>query len=122
MNSQVSRLRLLGLLFWLAGGLAITLGWTGTAQVACVDCQVPYLISGGAGGIALTVAGTGLLVIAQLRVEGHRIAERLAARSADRGGGTEPEPGPEPEPEPKPADACTTRIPAVADRDRQTLA
>lgn len=82
MSSQVSRLRLLGLLFCLTGGAAITFGWAGTAQVTCVDCQVPYLISGGAGGVALVVLGTGLLVIAQLRVEGNRIAERLAAPPA----------------------------------------
>ncbi|MPZ26633.1 MAG: hypothetical protein GEV12_09285 [Micromonosporaceae bacterium] len=78
MDHQVSRMRLLGLFFCLAGGFAITFGWAGTAQVACVDCQVPYLISGGAGGVALTIVGTGLLVIAQLRVEGNRIAQRLA--------------------------------------------
>lgn len=109
MNSQVSRLRLLGLLFCLAGGVAITFGWAGTAQVTCVDCQVPYLISGGAGGVALVVLGTGLLVIAQLRIEGNRIAERLAA----------PPPSREPEVEPGPTDVSTptTRLPTVPDRD-----
>lgn len=84
-RSQVARLRLLGLLFCLAGGAAITFGWAGTAQVACVDCQVPYLVSGGAGGVALVVVGTGLLVVAQLRVEGNRVAEQIATLSRDRG-------------------------------------
>lgn len=109
MSAQISRLRLLGLLFCLAGGAAITFGWAGTAQVTCVDCQVPYLISGGAGGVALVVLGTGLLVIAQLRIEGNRIAERLAVRPPSR----------EPESEPGPTDVSTptTRMPTVPDRD-----
>lgn len=105
MSAQVSRLRLLGLLFCLAGGVAITFGWAGTAQVTCVDCQVPYLISGGAGGVALVVLGTGLLVIAQLRIEGNRIAERLAAPPEGR------------EPGPTDVSTPTTRLPPVPDRD-----
>jgi hypothetical protein len=78
LNHQIARLRLLGIAFCLVGGAAITAGWAGTAGVACVDCQVPYLISGGAAGIALAVVGMGLLTIAQIRFEGARIAEQLA--------------------------------------------
>lgn len=78
-NPQVSRLRTLGLIFCLLGGALITFGWMGTARVACVDCQMPYLLSGGAAGLGLIVIGVGLLVIAQLRAEGDRLAERLSS-------------------------------------------
>ncbi|MGH3647829.1 MAG: hypothetical protein ACRDTM_11730 [Micromonosporaceae bacterium] len=87
-NPQVSRLRTLGLMFCLLGGTLITFGWMGTARVACVDCQMPYLLSAGAGGLALIVFGVGLLVIAQLRAEGDKLAERLTAL-------VEPPPAPE---------------------------
>ncbi|MGH3656149.1 MAG: hypothetical protein ACRDUA_05775 [Micromonosporaceae bacterium] len=78
-NPQISRLRLLGLMFCLLGATLITLGWMGTAKYAYVDQQMPYLLSGGAAGLGLIVVGIGLLVIAQLRVEADKIAERLAA-------------------------------------------
>lgn len=79
-NRQIARLRLLGVVFCLGGGVAIAFGWAGTADVACVDCQIPYLLSGGAAGVALTVVGVGLLLLAQIRLEGTRIAERIAPR------------------------------------------
>ena len=81
-NPQISRLRMLGLLFTLLGGTLIVLGWNGTAKYACVDCQMPFLLSGGFAGLGLIVIGVGLLVIAQLRVEGDKIAQQLAAASA----------------------------------------
>ncbi|MGH3341520.1 MAG: hypothetical protein ACRDPK_01310 [Carbonactinosporaceae bacterium] len=67
----------LGLLFSVAGGTLIALGWHGSAREACVDCQVPYLISGGLGGLALVLLGTGLLIVAQIRVESAKLAQRL---------------------------------------------
>ncbi|MGH3713085.1 MAG: hypothetical protein ACRDT4_06425 [Micromonosporaceae bacterium] len=87
-NPQISRLRTLGLMFCLLGGTLIVFGWMGTARVACVDCQMPYLLSGGAAGLGLIVIGVGLLVIAQIRAEGDKIADRLSAAV---------EPTPEPE-------------------------
>jgi hypothetical protein len=69
--------RLLGLAFCAAGFGAIALGWAGAARKTCVDCQIPYLISGGAAGIALVVLGAGLLLIAQMRTEARRLSARL---------------------------------------------
>lgn len=70
--------RLLGLLFCVAGFITIALGWNGMAREACPDCQLPYIVSGGAGGVALVLFGVGLLVLAQLRAERIRLAEQIA--------------------------------------------
>jgi hypothetical protein len=61
--------RVLGLLFLVAGFTVIGVAWNGAASVACVDCQFPYLISGGATGIGLIVLGATLLVVSALRAE-----------------------------------------------------
>lgn len=44
------------------GFVAIGLGWSGAANVNCVDCQVPYLLSGGVFGLALIILGAGLIL------------------------------------------------------------
>jgi hypothetical protein len=69
--------RLLGIAFCVAGFTAIALGWAGAARKTCVDCQIPYLISGGAAGIALVVFGAAMLVMAQIRSEARRFSARL---------------------------------------------
>jgi hypothetical protein len=69
--------RLLGLAFCTAGFVAIVLGWAGAARKSCVDCQIPYLISGGAAGVTMLVFGTGLLVMAQMRTESRRLSAKL---------------------------------------------
>lgn len=69
--------RVLGLAFCAAGFAAVALGWAGAARKNCVDCQIPYLISGGAAGVALMVFGVGLLVMAQMRTESRRLSGRL---------------------------------------------
>jgi len=74
---QTRYARLLGLAFCMAGFAAIALGWVGAARKACVDCQIPYLISGGAAGVALMVFGAGLLLMAQMRTEARRLSARL---------------------------------------------
>lgn len=74
---QTRYARLLGLAFCMAGFAAIALGWAGAARKACVDCQIPYLISGGAAGVALVVFGAGLLLMAQMRTEARRLSARL---------------------------------------------
>jgi hypothetical protein len=70
--------RLLGLLFCVAGFIVIALGWNGMAREACPDCQLPYIVSGGAGGVALVLFGVGLLVLAQVRAERIRLGEQIA--------------------------------------------
>src|SRR5437667_8395542 len=69
--------RAFGLLVCAAGFAAMGLGWFGTARVSCTDCQIPYLLSGGAVGLGLVIFGVTILVVAQLRAEGRRTADRL---------------------------------------------
>ena len=69
--------RVLGLLFLAAGFTVIGVAWNGAASVACVDCQFPYLISGGATGIGLIVLGATLLVVSALRAERMHLQETL---------------------------------------------
>src|SRR5947209_2683613 len=76
-DRQITYARLLGLVLVAAGCMAIGLGWAGAARRACVDCQIPYIISGGAAGVALVVFGAALLLMAQVRTEGRRLASRL---------------------------------------------
>ncbi len=74
---QTRLTRLVGLAFCIGGFVAIGFGWSGAASKDCVACQMPYLLSGGAVGIGLVVFGTGMMVMAQLRTEGRRLADRL---------------------------------------------
>jgi len=69
--------RALGLLVCAGGFAAMGFGWAGTARLSCTDCQIPYLLSGGAVGLGLVIFGVTILVLAQLRAEGRRTAERL---------------------------------------------
>jgi hypothetical protein len=66
---RITYTRLLGLIFCIAGFVVIGLGWNGMARVSCPDCQLPYLLSGGATGVGLILFGVGLLVIAQIRAD-----------------------------------------------------
>lgn len=68
-DSRIRYGRVLGLVCIVAGFVAITLGWNGAASRGCVDCQIPYLISGGMAGLSLVVFGSGLLIVAGLRAE-----------------------------------------------------
>jgi hypothetical protein len=47
------------------------------AKVACPDCQLPYLLSGGAVGLGLILVGGVLLLLAQVRAERIRLGEQL---------------------------------------------
>jgi hypothetical protein len=76
-DRQVRSARILALLFCLAGGVAIAVGWNGAARQASADSQMPYLLSGGAAGIALLTFGVGLLLIAQIRYERQRVSRVL---------------------------------------------
>jgi hypothetical protein len=74
---QTRLTRLVGLALCLGGFAAIAVGWAGAASKDCVPCQMPYLLSGGAAGIGLIAFGVGMMVLAQLRTEGRRLANRL---------------------------------------------
>lgn len=67
-DRQIRFARILGLCFIVAGFIAIGFAWSGMAKVACPDCQLPYLLSGGAAGVGLILLGSVALVVAQIRV------------------------------------------------------
>jgi hypothetical protein len=67
---------------WTAIGIGAALlfgGWLGVSNETIVAKQLPYLISGGIGGIASIAAGVGLLVAEDLRSERIRVG-RLEAQ------------------------------------------
>lgn len=74
---QTRWLRVLGLLIATGGGVAIGFGWAGAAQVDCVECQIPFLLSGGAAGIGLIIFGVALMLLAQIRTESRRLGDRI---------------------------------------------
>lgn len=76
-DRQVRSARILALVFCVAGGAAIAFGWNGAARQASADSQLPYLLSGGAAGLALLTFGVGLMLIAQIRSERQRVSRVL---------------------------------------------
>ncbi|MEX0875603.1 MAG: hypothetical protein WD646_14310 [Actinomycetota bacterium] len=71
------------------GFLAMYLGWNGAANKNCVDCQIPYLISGGMTGLGLIGTGVGVLVVQNARRNRVEIGEQIRALSdaLERSGG-----------------------------------
>lgn len=61
------------------GGLFILLGWLGVSGDPNVARQLPYLVSGGLGGLAFVVVGAGLLIAEDLRSDRHRLGRIEAA-------------------------------------------
>jgi hypothetical protein len=61
--------RILSLAFVFAGFVAIVLGWIGMARSGAPDEQLPFIVSGGMGGIGLIAFGVGILLVAQIRTE-----------------------------------------------------
>ena len=68
---------------WVAiavGGLCLLLGWLGVSDAVLTTEQLPYIISGGLGGVCLVGIGITLWLSADLRddwSELHEIASRL---------------------------------------------
>ena len=70
------------------GGLVILLGWNRVGGEALAAQQIPYVISGGIGGLFLLGAGGMLWLSADLRDEWRKldsIEQRLPAPSGARG-------------------------------------
>jgi hypothetical protein len=65
--------------FAAAGFLLIVMGWNGAAGVDYVQGQVPYLISGGVGGIGLIGVGLMLAVVQEMRRTNAETVARIDA-------------------------------------------
>jgi len=81
-----------------AGFVAIGLGWRGAARSLIVAEQLPFLISGGVGGLALIVAGAGTLAVQSSRYWSARERQRLdlLVARASASDGVSYQPGSEP--------------------------
>ncbi len=83
------------------GGLAVILGWLGVRTEAFTQKQIPYLISGGIGGLLLVAVGAMLWLSADLRDEWRKLdaIERAttAARPAPASSDDDPFAGPPPD-------------------------
>ena len=66
----------LGIVYCVAGFFLIFLGWNGAASNDREPAQIPYLISGGIGGLGMVVVGSALIVAHSLR------ADRVELRGA----------------------------------------
>lgn len=66
-----------GLILIALGFFAIALGYNGAARRACVDCQLPYVLSGGILGLAFVVLGAGLIVFEALRRGRAHVEQKL---------------------------------------------
>lgn len=62
-----------------AGFVVLGIAWNGAASVNCVDCQIPYLLSGGAVGLGLIIVGAGLMLFEAGRRASLGLELRLAA-------------------------------------------
>jgi hypothetical protein len=62
-----------GWIFFGFGALLVTIGYFGISGEAVVAKQLPYLISGGLGGVLLAILGGYFLAIEELRKDGGRL-------------------------------------------------
>ena len=78
------------------GGLFIIVGWVGAGREALTAQQIPYIISGGIGGLFLLGVGAMLWLSADLRDEWRKLdaIERQARRPEDEVAAPAPEPDP----------------------------
>lgn len=65
----------LGIVF--LGFLAMFLGWNGAANIDFVSGQIPYLISGGAIGLAMVLVGLSMTFVQNSRREHAVLSKRL---------------------------------------------
>ena len=82
--------RVLGGVAMAGGGLSILAGWYGVSSTAVVAEQIPYVISGGLGGLFLLGVGATLWLSADLRDEWRHLAD-MEDRIVERLQTTHPE-------------------------------
>lgn len=68
--------RALALLAGVAGVVCLVVGWIGASGTPYVAKQVPYVVSGGLGGLALLIAGATLWLSADMNDE-WRVLDRI---------------------------------------------
>ncbi len=71
--------RVLATALFVVGGVALVVGWVGVSRQALTALQVPYVISGGIGGIFLLGLGAVFWLSADLRDEWRKLDEVLDA-------------------------------------------
>lgn len=76
--------RVLATTLFVAGGLALVVGWVGVRSEALTALQVPYVISGGIGGIFLLGLGAVFWLSADLRDEWRKLDQVAAALGVDQ--------------------------------------
>jgi len=74
----------LGLAVCLAGFAGIWLGWNGAASYDRVEAQLPYVISGGLGGLGLVVVGAALVLADAHRQDRADLEATLRELAAER--------------------------------------
>lgn len=78
--------RVAGWALVIAGGIALIIGWVGMSGTSFPADQLPYMMSGGVGGMFLLGLGSTLLLSGDLRDEWHkldRIEQALSRTSGD---------------------------------------
>ena len=75
----------LGIAYCIVGFFLIFLGWNGAASYDREPAQIPYLISGGIGGLALVVLGSALIVAHSLRADRVELQGAIQDLPASRG-------------------------------------
>lgn len=71
------RARVVGIAFYAVGLVAIGLGWSGMARVACADCRLPGVVPGIVDLLSIVALGAGLLMLAALSAERRELEGRL---------------------------------------------
>jgi hypothetical protein len=78
--------RVLALVLTVLGFAVILLGLSGMNRSSTLDQQLPYLLSGGFGGLGLIVFGVGMLLLAQIRTERRKLMNVLELMAIAVGG------------------------------------
>jgi hypothetical protein len=75
-----------GLVLAVTGGAVLAGGWAGLERAALLSEQIPWIVSGGLGGLALVAVGLHLFSGAGLAAERRRLERVEAAILAGRNG------------------------------------
>src|SRR3954467_9762520 len=68
-------MKVLAAVLTIAGLIAVLVGYLGVRDESHIELQLPYLISGGIGGLALLGLGALVLIQYQMRLQARRFAE-----------------------------------------------